>query len=58
MIILRKEYASESTCQWYEEGEKPSKSLLNFEKLNGMETQIRKIIVNDQEVTDPNKILF
>ena len=58
MIILWKEYASERRCQWYEEGEKSSKSFLNLEKLNGMQTQIRKIIVNDQEVTDPNKILF
>ena len=46
-----------SRCQWYEEGEKSSKFFLNFEKLNGTRSQIRKIIVSDQEVADPNKIL-
>ena len=44
-------------CQWYEEGEKSSKFFLNLEKFNGMQSQIRKIIVNDQEITDPNIIL-
>ena len=46
-----------SRCQWYEEGEKSSKFFLNLEKFNGMQSQIRKIIVNDQEITDPNIIL-
>ena len=34
-----------SRCQWYEEGEKSSKSFLNLEKFNGMQSQIRKMIV-------------
>ena len=46
-----------SRCQWYEEGEKSSKFFLNREKSNGTQSQIRKIIVNDQEITDPHKIL-
>ena len=46
-----------SRCQWYEEGEKSSKFFLNLEKLNGTRSQIRKIIVNDQEIVDPNKVL-
>ena len=46
-----------SRCQWYEEGERSSKFFLNLEKFNGTRIQIRKIIVNDQEIVDPNKIL-
>ena len=46
-----------SRCQWYEEGEKSSKFFLNLEKFNGMQSQICKIIVNDQEITYPNIIL-
>ena len=46
-----------SRCQWHEEGEKSSKFFLNLEKFNGMQSQIHKIIVTDQEITDPNLIL-
>ena len=46
-----------SRCQWYEEDEKSSKFFLNLEKYNGTQDQIFKITVNDQETTDPNKIL-
>ena len=46
---------SRSSCQCYEEGEKSSKSFLNLENFNGTQSQICKIIVNDQEITDPNK---
>ena len=46
-----------SRHQWYGEGEKSSKLFLNLEKFNGMQSQIHKIIVNDQEITDPNIIL-
>ena len=41
----------------YEEGEKSSKLFLNLGKFNGMQSQIRKIIINDQEITDLNKML-
>ena len=30
---------------------------MNLQKCNGTQSQICKIIVNDQEITDPNKIL-
>ena len=46
-----------SRCYLYEEGEKSSKFFLNLEKFNGMQSQVLEIIVNDQEITDPNKIL-
>ena len=46
-----------SRCQWYQEGEKSSKFFLNLEKYNRMQSQIRKIIVNNQEITDPFIIL-
>ena len=39
-----------SRCHWYEEGEKSSKFFLNIEKFNGTQSQICKIIVNDQEI--------
>ena len=44
-------------CQWSEEDEKSSNFFLNLEKCNRMQNQIRKILVNDQETTDPNIIL-
>ena len=53
MIILRKEHASEAGVS----GMKKVKLFLNLEKFNGTRSQIRKIIVNDQEIVDPNKIL-
>ena len=43
-----------SRCQWYEEGEKSPTFFLNLEIFNVMQSQIRKIIVNEQEITDPN----
>ena len=42
-----------SKCLWYEEGEK---FFLNLEKRGGTQRQIRKFTVNDQEITDQNKI--
>ena len=46
-----------SRCQCYEEGEKSYKFFLHLEKFNGTQSQIRKIIVNDQKIADPNEIL-
>ena len=43
-------------CLWYEEGEKLSKFFLNLEKRRGIQGQIRKLIVNNQEITHQNKI--
>ena len=45
-----------SKCLWYEEGEKSSKFFLNLEKCRGIQGQIRKLIVNNHEITDQNKI--
>ena len=41
---------------WYEEGEKSSKFFLKLEKRRGFQGQIIKLIVNNQESTDQNKI--
>ena len=38
-------------CLWCEEGEKSSKFFLNLEKSRGIQGQIRKLIVNNQEIT-------
>ena len=45
-----------SKCLWYEKGEKSSKLFLDLEKRRGIQGQIRKIIVNNQEITYQNKI--
>ena len=45
-----------SSCQWYKKGVKSSKFFLNLKEFNGTQSQICKIIANDQEITDPNKI--
>ena len=48
VIILRKAYTSQ--------GVSGIKFFLNLKKFNATQSQIRKVIVNDKEVTDPNKI--
>ena len=45
-----------SKCLWYEEGEKSSKKNLNLEKRRGIQGQVKKLIANNQEITDQNKI--
>ena len=45
-----------SKCLWYKEGEKSSKFFLNLEKHRGIQGQIRKLIVSNQEITHQNKI--
>ena len=45
-----------SKCSWYEEGKKSSKFFLNLEKRRGIQGQIRKLIVNNQEITHQNKM--
>ena len=39
-----------SKCLWYERGEKLSKFFLNLEKRRDIQGQIRKLIVNNQEI--------
>ena len=41
---------------WYEDGEKSSKFFLILEKNRGIQSQIRKPIVNKKEITHKNKI--
>ena len=45
-----------SKCLWYEDGEKSLKFFLNLEKCRGIHVKIRKLIVNNQEFKDQNKI--
>ena len=45
-----------SKCLWYEEDEKLWKFFLNLEKRRGTQSQIRKLTINEQEITDQNKI--
>ena len=40
----------------YKEGENSSKFFLNLEKRKGIQDQIRKLIVNNQEITDQNNV--
>ena len=45
-----------SKCLWYEKGEKSTKFFLNLEKRRGIQGQIRKLIVSNQEITHQSKI--
>ena len=45
-----------SKCLWYAEGEKLPSFFLNLQNCRGIQVQIRKIIVNNQEITHQNKI--
>ena len=47
-----------SRCQWYEEGEKSNKFFLNLEKKRAIEGQIRKVVANDREISDPKLIEY
>ena len=45
-------------CNWYELGEKSSKFFLNLEKERAVNSLLKKIIVNDNEITEPSKLNF
>ena len=45
-----------SKCEWYEHGEKSVKFFLNLEKKRGVQNQIRKLIVEEKEITDHKEI--
>lgn len=45
-----------SKCSWYESGEKSSKFFLNLEKHHAIQSQLRKVIVNEKEITSPEDI--
>ena len=42
-----------SRYQQYEEGEKSNKFLLNLEKVRDSQGKVRKLIVSNHEITDP-----
>ena len=44
-------------CDWYEQGEKSTKSFLNLEKQRCNENRIRKHIVNEKEINNETEIL-
>ena len=46
-----------SKCDWYEQGEKSTKSFLNLEKQRCNENRIRKLIVNEKEINNETEIL-
>ena len=46
-----------SRAKWVEEGEKSSKYFLNLEKQNKAKSVIRKLLINNKEVTNPKEIL-
>ena len=39
-----------SKCDWYKQGEKSTKFLLNLEKKRGNQNQIRKLIIDEKEI--------
>ena len=45
-----------SRCNWFEFGEKSNKFFLNLEKKRGSQNTIRKIISDEEEITDLKKI--
>ena len=40
-------------CSWYEHGEKSSKFFLNLEKQRAVNGLLKKVIVNDREISTP-----
>ena len=46
-----------SKCDWYEQGEKSTKFLLNLEKQQGNQNRIQKLIVNEKEINNETEIL-
>ena len=45
-----------SQCNWYEFGEKSNKFFLNLEANRATQKVVRKVISNEQEITDVSKI--
>ena len=44
-----------SKCDWYEYGEKSSKFFLNLEKNRFVQSRIRKLIIEEKELTEQNE---
>ena len=45
-----------SKCEWYQHGEKPTKFFLNLEKQKAINTTVRHLIDNDNDITDLKEI--
>ena len=45
-----------SKCNWYENGEKPTKFFLNLEKYHATQGCLRTVIVNKKELNDSQQI--
>ena len=48
--------AIRSNCDWYEFGEKSNKFFLTLEKRRATQNTVRKVLSNEQEITDLSKI--
>ena len=46
-----------SRVQWYEKGVRNNKYFFNLETRNKMRSSVHKLIVNDTEVLNPEKVL-
>ena len=46
-----------SKCDWYEHGKKSIKFFLNLEKQRGSQNTIKKLVVDDKEITEQTHIL-
>ena len=46
-----------SRCDWHKHSKKSTKLFLNLEKLKGDQNTIKKLIVDDEEITDQTRIL-
>ena len=46
-----------SKCDWYEHGEKSTIFFLNLEKQRGSQNTIKKLVIDDKEITEQTHIL-
>ena len=46
-----------SKCDWYEQSEKSKKHFLNLEKQRGSQNTIKKLVIDDKEITEQTHIL-
>ena len=46
-----------SKCDWYEHGEKSKKYFLNLEKQRGSQNTMKKLVVDNKEITEETHIL-
>ena len=46
-----------SKCDWYEQSEKSTKFFLNLEKQRGSQNTIKKLVIDDKEITEQTHIL-